>query len=438
MKILVCSTPATGHINPLLAIAGMVIAEGHDVAMLSGTAFRDRIESSGAQFLSLPGVADFDGRNIMAVIPELQNLPPGPDWLRTAIERLFVDRIPAQHQGLKAALKRFPADVIIGDDMFFGALPMLLGKRESRPAIVLCGTSFLHWERADRAPHFLGLPPARTRAQFEAYDDIIREHAERVEGPLSRKLESILKSFGLRSPQMTLFDSVVKLADTYLQLSIPSFEFPREIPASVRFIGSLPILVNQVPLPSWASDLDGTRKVVLVTQGTVANHNFGLLVGPTLAALANEPDILVVATAGGRSIDAIPGVIPANARVADYLPFDWLLNKVDLMVTNGGYGSVNQALSFGIPMVAAGLTEDKADVNVRIAWSGAGIDLMTNEPTPEAILAAVRAGLDQPNYRQCAKRLASEFAAYDARAEVSAVLRSYDHPASGGTRIAAA
>ena len=30
------------------------------------------------------------------------------------------------------------------------------------------------------------------------------------------------------------------------------------------------------------------RKVVLVTQGTLANHNFGLLVAPTLAALAER------------------------------------------------------------------------------------------------------------------------------------------------------
>ena len=34
-----------------------------------------------------------------------------------------------------------------------------------------------------------------------------------------------------------------------------------------------------------------------------------------------------------------------------YLPFDWLLPKVDVLVTNGGYGSVNQAMSFGIPLV---------------------------------------------------------------------------------------
>ena len=35
---------------------------------------------------------------------------------------------------------------------------------------------------------------------------------------------------------------------------------------------------NQAPLPSWAHELDGSRKVVLVTQGTVANYNFDLLV----------------------------------------------------------------------------------------------------------------------------------------------------------------
>jgi UDP:flavonoid glycosyltransferase YjiC (YdhE family) len=197
------------------------------------------------------------------------------------------------------------------------------------------------------------------------------------------------------------------------------------MPACVNFIGRLPIIPHQAPLPSWAADLDGKRKVVLVTQGTVANHDFGLLVGPTLAALANEPDIIVVATGGGRSVDAIPGPIPANARLADFLPFEWLLPKVDVLVTNGGYGSVNQALSFGIPIIGAGLTEDKADVNARIGWSGAGIDLKTNNPTPEAIRAAVRTALDAPHCRRHAQRLAAEFATFDARSETLRLLRQH-------------
>ena len=184
-----------------------------------------------------------------------------------------------------------------------------------------------------------------------------------------------------------------------MQLSVPSFEFPRVLPHSVRFIGALPIVPNQAPLPTWAPELDGGRKVVLVSQGTVANHDFGLLVAPTLAALADEPDLLVVVTAGGRPVEAIPGPIPANARLATYLPFEWLLPKVDVCVTNGGYGGVNQALSFGIPLVTAGLTEDKADVNVRVAFSGVGIDLATNTPTPAALRNAVRTVLDTQNYR---------------------------------------
>ena len=102
-------------------------------------------------------------------------------------------------------------------------------------------------------------------------------------------------------------------------------------------------------MPPWADDLDGSRKVVMVTQGTVSNHDFSELVVPTLAALADEPDVLVVVTAGGRSSTTIPGPIPDNARLADYLPLDWLLPKVDAIVTNGGYGTVNQALSHGIP-----------------------------------------------------------------------------------------
>lgn len=422
MKIIMASTPATGHLNPLIAIATFLVDDGHEVVFLSGTAYRSRIEKCGASFHALPGSANVDFKDLHAVVPELANLEPGFDWLRIALEKAFVDRIPDQHKGLQEILKDFPADAIIGDDMFFGLVPMLLGPRAKRPTVLACGTSVLHWRREDKAPLFIGLPPAETPAQFKEYEAIAEEYSERVDLPPARRLNSVLKDFGVGPLTMPLFESTVAYSDVYMQLSVPGFEFPRPMPSSVNFVGALPIIPGQAPIPSWANDLDGKRKVVLVTQGTVANHDFGLVVGPTLAALANEPDILVVATAGGRSIDAIPGSIPENARVADYLPFEWLLPKVDVLVTNGGYGSVNQALSFGIPIVAAGLTEDKADVNVRIAWSGAGINLKTNNPTPDAIRTAVRTALDTPDCRRNAQRLAGEFATYDAKAETLRLL----------------
>jgi hypothetical protein len=108
------------------------------------------------------------------------------------------------------------------------------------------------------------------------------------EEPSVSRANGHLKAMGVGPLPRNLFESAVDLAD--------AFEFPRILPPSVRFIGALPIVPNQAPLPPWAPELDGRRKVALVTQGTVANHDFGLLVAPTLAALANEPDLLVVVT----------------------------------------------------------------------------------------------------------------------------------------------
>ena len=428
MKILMASTPATGHINPLLAIGHVLMAEGHDLRILSGTWLRDRIERSGATFSAFPGKADFDLRNIHAVAPELATIPPGFEWLRAAGQRFFVDTVAAQHAGVEEVLSEFPADVIIADNTMFGMLPTLLRPRSERLPVVVCGTSFLHWLRKDGAPHFLGLPPATTPMELEKYAALADEYERVTNGPWTQSINQVLHKLGLSPMSLPLFDSMVGLADSYMQLTVPSFEFPGERPAAVRFIGAPPIIGKQAPLPPWAGDLDGSRKVVLVTQGTVANHNFGLLVAPTLAGLANEPDVLVVATAGGRPVEAIPGPIPANARLASYLPFEWLLPKVDVLVTNGGYGSVNQAMSFGIPLVTAGLTEDKADVNMRVAWSGVGINLATNEPSAQAIREAVRSMLDTPRWRTRARAIADEFRAIDTRSEI---LRTVTEVAAG-------
>ncbi|HYZ21634.1 MAG TPA: nucleotide disphospho-sugar-binding domain-containing protein, partial [Rhodopila sp.] len=236
-----------------------------------------------------------------------------------------------------------------------------------------------------------------------------------------------LQHLGVGPVSLPLFDSVVGLADAYMQLSVPSFEFPRKIPPTVNFVGTPPIIARQAPLPPWANELDGARRVVLVTQGTQANDNFDALVAPTLAALANEPDVLVVATAGGRPVEAIPGPIPGNARVASNLPFEWMLPKVDVLVTNGGYGTVNQAMSSGIPLVTAGTCADKADVNARVAWSGVGINLSTNEPTQAGLREAVRTVLDTPRYRARAAAMADEFRNIDTRSELLRVINQVVH-----------
>jgi MGT family glycosyltransferase len=432
MKIVFATTPAPGHVNPMLGIARILLAEGHEVVAFTGSAFKDRIEGIGAEFRPIAASADQDLVDPFSKYPELKTTPPGLELLRLIIERLFVDHIPAQYEGLQQVLRQIQPDVVISDDYFLGLLPMLLGPRSKRPPIVCFGTSILHWPREDGAPDFLGLTPATTQAERNEYAAIAQEHDNVVNQPVARRLNQCLKILGMGPVSTPPFETMVELADAYLQPTVPSFEFPRALPSSVRFIGALPIIPDQAPLPPWAHELDGTRKVVLVTQGTVANHDFNLLVTPTLEALADQPDLLVVVTAGGRPADAIPGPIPANARVASYLPFEWILPKADVFVTNGGYGSVNQAMSFGVPLVCAGLTEDKADVNARVGWSKMGINLKTNTPTPQMLRDAIRTVLDTDSYHLRAWFMAEEFQLADTRSEILRAIRQVSQKSADG------
>jgi UDP:flavonoid glycosyltransferase YjiC (YdhE family) len=107
-------------------------------------------------------------------------------------------------------------------------------------------------------------------------------------------------------------------------------------------------------------------------------------------------------------------VVPPNARVESFVPFDRLLPKVDVLVTNGGYGAVHQSLSLGVPIVIAGETEDKALISARVDCTGAGISLGTQDPTKEQIGSAVRTVLAKRRYRERAQAIQQNFKGYDA------------------------
>jgi MGT family glycosyltransferase len=430
LKVIISSVPLLGHLNAVLGIGRALVEDGHEVVGLSATAFRERVERIGAAFHPFPGAADIDTTDMVAAYPEFATMAPGPEMTLFWFQRVFADPLAEQHQGLLKLMKNFEADLIVTDNLFMGVLPMLLGPRSARPPIMFCGTTYLLWRRDDKAPPNLGLPPAQTESERREYSALAEQVDEVFSNPFRDHLNKCLASVGAPPLEMSVLDAVEYLPDIHLQLTAPSFEYPRpDLPSSVRFVGALPITPNQARLPAWADDLDGSKRIVLVTQGTVSNHDFGQLVEPTLRALAAEPDILVVVTSGGRPIESIQGPIPENVRLASYLPFEWILPKVDVLVTNAGYNTVNQALSFGVPIVAAGLTEDKADVSARVEWTGVGINLRTNAAEVGPLRVAVRAILDEPHYRARAAAMAKDFARIDTRGEV---LRIADELAGRG------
>lgn len=81
-----------------------------------------------------------------------------------------------------------------------------------------------------------------------------------------------------------------------------------------------------------------------------------------------------------------------------------------MLVTNAGFGAVQLALAEGVPIVAAGTTEDKVEVAARVGRSGVGINLRTQRPRPRSIASAVGQVLADDRYRRRAAELQAEIA----------------------------
>jgi len=418
-SILIAGLPAEGHVGPLLAIAEHLVARGDAVRFLTGARFADKVQATGATFLKLPAdvEVDEDITQLTERHPERARLK-GAKAVAFDIEHVFAGPAKAEYDALKAAIAMQPADVVFADTGFLGASLLLGHPRVARPAVVMCSITPLPLESPDVAPFGLGLPPARVlnRPRNRALTALTRRAMSGAQQILDQQHRLL---HGKPIP-FTLFNWG-RQADALIHLTVPSFEYPMaDAPANLHFVGPLCAHSSPPPLPDWWSELDGRRPVVHVTQGTVANVDYSQTIGPTLQALADDDVLMVVAT-GGRPLDTLPP-LPANARAATFLPYDELLPRTSVYVTNGGYGGVHYALRHGVPIVATGGKEDKPEVGARVAWSGAGRRIRSEHPSPRDLRRAIHAVLNEPRYRATSVRIAAEIAAAPGFAGVAAIV----------------
>lgn len=380
------------------------------------------VEAAGITFLPQLSDANTSVAYAMANFPQRQEMAPGMEIASFDLEHFFARNLVAQSIGLDVVLHDFPADLILADSFYWGTLPLLLEPRWKRPAIAHLGISILNLASGKDLPQQPGSSEEEHRAECERRERLILK-------PIQMAVDRALSSVGCPPLPCPALESMSLLPDLYVHPGIESFEYPNsDGPISkVRYIGPLPLPAGQVALPDWWEDLDKTKRLVLVTQGTVANRDLGQLIGPTLTALSGEEDLLVLVTTGNAPFESIPVELPENARIASFLPYEQIMPYIDLLITNGGYGTVNMGLAHGIPVISAGMTEDKEEVSAHVQWAGVGLDLKTNQATPEAVHAAAREILDTPKYREQAKKFAAEFASHDVEAELLSLVEACVH-----------
>lgn len=413
--LLLPSTPIYGHVMPMLTLGHGLVARGHTVTVLTGRKYAAAARRAGLDFLALPEDADYDDAALEAAVPgrvARRRLAAG----RADILGLFVRPLEAQHRALTAALASQPYDAVLAETAFLGVLPLLAtAPPDRRPPVLGVSTTPLATVSLDTAPFGSGLAPGRAtprRRRYRLLNALIHRGPLR---PVHRALDRALAPFGVPAGEINYFDVVTRF-DVTFHLAPPGIEYPRrELPGSVRCVGPLRCPPGEpVVLPSWWADLDGRRPIVHLTQGTVDNRDLRKLLVPAVRGLADLDAWVVVAT-GGRPVAELRqqfgGPLPANTRTAEFLPYDRLLDRTDVVVTNGGFGGVQRALAHGVPLVVAGATEDKPEVAARVAWAGAGVNLRTGRPSPGQIAGAVGEVLSDPRYGGAAERLRTEIRA---------------------------
>ncbi|KKY20074.1 putative udp-glucuronosyltransferase 2a3 [Phaeomoniella chlamydospora] len=422
--VILAAVPIYGHVEKLRIIGCDLQKRGYAVTFLTGTVWREFVEHAGLPFFALKANADFDGRDFAKAFPMWDKLPPGPPrfgYLRHSL----IDQMPAQHESVQAVLEDVAARglkaVVIQDTAFFGVNPIQMGAPGITPAgTITVGITPLPLFSIDTAPFGSGLPPDSSpegRARNIAANEKIKAVAQISQAHFTQTM----KSLGVKTVPDDLLNSAVTTPDRFLQLCIESFEYPRsDAPSNLRYIGALaPGDENksQHPLPDWWDlVIKHDKPLVVVSQGTLSNHNYKDLIIPTLEAL-KDLDIRVVTTL--VRTDSLDGdlqdfQIPSNVLVAKFIPFEELFKHADLVVNNGGYGTVQTAFGHGVPMVLAGQTEDKTETNARAAWSGAAINLACQTATAEQVRDAVEKVLNDPKYKNRAMELKKEYEACDA------------------------
>lgn len=420
MKFLLHSHFPAGHCYPMQAIAQTLVARGHTVLWLTSPANEARVRAVDAQFAPAQNLAAVDG-------PLAAENATG--LLDGDYARLQEGRLLAQVADYRAAVRGMMEgedggrpDVLLVDVLPHGAEAMLeLGEV---PVYATLGVIPMYLSSARAPLPVSGQAPPTT--WFAIVTNWLRQAINRWI-ILPWKLRPILNrqrlALGLPPlPFGQIFESFTYSSFLHIQASSPTLEFrmlpkwPPEVTHkdNTVFVGPLVTQLKSPAdhhLPPWWDKVLNHPRVIGITQGTLAMDPTSLIL-PSIQALAHDPqNLLLVISPHASEIKAAAAhnqPFGDNVLLVEWLPYHVLLPQLRLLITNGGYGSVTQALSHGVPLLCAGQTEDKRDTAARVAWCGVGIDLGTDSPSVEQVHEAASRILEDDAYRRRAAGLGAE------------------------------
>ena len=204
------------------------------------------------------------------------------------------------------------------------------------------------------------------------------------------------------------------VARRVFNVGIPELDYPGAyVPPNAEWVGAL-LPYRRVAAPPLDARISArSGEIVVVSQGTVDNHDPRKLMIPAIEAFAGGNRLVVVVTGGVGTAELRARYASADVLIEDFVDFDQLFPHTGLYVTNGGLGGVLLALSHGVPLLVAGTREGKGDINARLAYRGLAVDLRSEHPSARAIARGAERVLSDAAMSARVAEMATALAAYD-------------------------
>ena len=362
--------PAHGHTNPMLPVAAELVKRGNIVRFYSFNEFRDKIERTGADFIScdayLPAVDEEQMARLMSVS-------------KTEMTLQAIRTTQNMNDFLEEEFRSLQPDVVYTDAVcFWGKLnawkhhvPMVCST--STFAFNQLSSKYMKQSRAEVKDMILGLPK------------------------ISKELKT-LRPYGYEVKSALALVANDNQTDTVVYTSRRFQPYAESFTSHYDFVG-----------PSVFSKLtpqkDKARPLIYISLGTVINDRPDFY-RKCIAAL-RDMDADVIISRGQYMDEKKLGALPDNIKAYERVDQLEVLSRADVFITHCGMNSVSESLYMATPMALYPQTDEQNAVARRTRELGAGV--LLDDDSAEGIRRTVETLLNDPQYAKAAKECCDDF-----------------------------
>lgn len=380
-KIVFFCIPAFGHTNPTLQVVKELISQGHQVIYYSYNLLKEKIENTGAKFISC------DDYDMEQKLSKEDTSRLGSDLAFST--KILVDTTLALDEKVCTEMKQIQPDCIVADSM------AIWGK-------------FIALK--------LGIPFVSSTTTFA-----FNQHSAKIMKQSFGQVVKMIISMGKIQKEIIRLqnkgypvNNVLDIIQNDENTNTIVYTSPEFQPESKTFSDKYEFVGPSI-IPAKSEITKNRKYLIYVSMGTVINKQEKFFMN-FIKAFQNKEDFQVIISTG-KAINIEDFIqnyekksksqFPQNIQMEQTVDQIAVLSKTDVFVSHCGMNSVNESLFYKVPLVMIPQTTEQKGVANRVNQVGAGIFLKSENP--KTIFDTVTQVLNNSTYSQNAKIISDSF-----------------------------